>query len=249
MIHAGELKTGNTLITNVRHYESLRQTYQALEQVLTSIRENRTGDLLALDIRHALRYLGEITGEITIGHGCRIHRCDVVGNVVIGDYSSLWGPNLDVTSNGEYQVEIGKFCSIARSVSIQAFNHNYKRATTYFIGKNIFNQRWPGERTGKGNITIGNDVWIGAHSLILTGVTVNHGALIAANSVVTSDVPPYAIVAGSPAKVINYRFPPEVIDRMLELKWWDWPLEKIKANEAFFREDVSIELINSLQDA
>jgi tRNA modification GTPase len=65
MIHAGELKTGDTLITNVRHYESLRQTYEALNQVLVSIHENRTGDLLAFDIRHALRYLGEITGEIT----------------------------------------------------------------------------------------------------------------------------------------------------------------------------------------
>ncbi len=188
----------------------------------------------------------KLTGFVTVGRGCRIYGCEAGGNVIIGDFTSLWGPNLHISSNSIYQVEIGKFCSVGRSVSIQAFNHNYKKATTYFIGKNVFNERWNDERTGKGHIRIGNDVWVGAHSMVLTGVTIGHGALIAANSVVTTDVPPYAIVAGSPAKVIAYRFSAEIIEKMLELKWWDWPLVKIKSNKDFFQDDISIESINRL---
>ena len=81
---------------------------------------------------------------------------------------------------------------------------------------------------------IGHDVWIGANALILPEVTIGDGAVIAAGAVVTRDVPPYAIVGGVPARVIRYRFSPEMIDAFLEIKWWDWPLEKIKENFDLF---------------
>jgi hypothetical protein len=82
--------------------------------------------------------------------------------------------------------------------------------------------------------TIGSDVWIGSNVTVLQGVTVGHGAVIAAGAVVTKDVPPYAIVGGVPAKVIRYRFAPEVVRELLELRWWEWPLERIlEARDVF----------------
>ena len=76
-------------------------------------------------------------------------------------------------------------------------------------------------------ITIGNDVWIGARAMVMDGVEVGDGAIVAANAVVTKDVPPYAIVGGVPAKVIRYRFAPEKIEALQLLQWWSWPLEEI----------------------
>ena len=82
----------------------------------------------------------------------------------------------------------------------------------------------------KGNIIVGNDVWIGYGATLMEGVTVGDGAIIGAMAVVASDVPPYAIVIGNPAKILRYRFPPDRINEMLKLKWWDWQPEKIKEN-------------------
>ena len=82
----------------------------------------------------------------------------------------------------------------------------------------------------KGNIIIGNDVWIGYEAVILSGVTIGDGAIIGTHAVVTKDVPPYTIVGGVPAKPIRKRFNDKTIARLLELKWWDWPEERIKAN-------------------
>ena len=79
----------------------------------------------------------------------------------------------------------------------------------------------------KGNITIGNDVWIGYEAVILSGVTIGDGAIIGTRAVVTKDVPPYTIVGGSPAKVLKKRFSDDIIDKLLKIKWWNWPVEKI----------------------
>ena len=79
----------------------------------------------------------------------------------------------------------------------------------------------------KGNITIGNDVWIGYEAVILSGVTIGDGAIIGTRAVVTKDVPPYAIVGGSPAKVLKKRFSDDIIEKLLKIKWWNWPVEKI----------------------
>ncbi|MBI5191628.1 MAG: CatB-related O-acetyltransferase [Nitrospirae bacterium] len=79
----------------------------------------------------------------------------------------------------------------------------------------------------KGDVVIGNDVWIGQDAMILSGITVGDGAVVAARSVVTRDVPPYAVVAGNPARIIKYRFPDDVIERLSRMKWWDWPHEKV----------------------
>ena len=87
-----------------------------------------------------------------------------------------------------------------------------------------------GHPSCKGDIIIENDVWIGATSTIMSGIKISNGAVVAGGSVVTKDVPPYAIVAGNPAKVVKYRFTEKQIDKLLKISWWDWPEDKIREN-------------------
>jgi virginiamycin A acetyltransferase len=89
------------------------------------------------------------------------------------------------------------------------------------------------------NTTIGNDVWVGFRAMILGGVTIGDGAVIASGSVVFTEVPPYAIVAGNPAKIIRYRFSKEIVERLLRIAWWDWPDEKISENIEWFYKPIN----------
>lgn len=188
-----------------------------------------------------------IKGEIAIGEKAKINHCTLLGKITIGRYTSLWGPNLDIHSIVKAPVTIGNFCSIARNVTFQSFNHNFKKPTSYFIGQNFFNEKWENEKTAKGSICIENDVWIGTHCVILTGVTIGNGAIVAANSVVTKDVPPYGIVAGSPAKLIGFRFEPMIIEKLEALAWWNWSDEKIAKNKVFFETEISEETVMNIK--
>jgi len=127
---------------------------------------------------------------------------------------------------------IGKFCQIASDVTfiMNGANHLTDAVSTYPFA--IFGHGWEGAMEGReypsrGNTVIGNDVWIGYGATIMAGVTIGDGAIIATKSVVTRDVPPYTIVGGNPAQEIRKRFTPEEIERLLELRWWDWPVERI----------------------
>lgn len=95
---------------------------------------------------------------------------------------------------------------------------------------------------------IGNDVWIASSATVISGVKVGDGAVVAAGAVVVRDVPPYAIVAGVPAKVIKYRFDSDVVDRLLELSWWDWDLKRIQAAAPFLQKDLTDEVLGALED-
>jgi acetyltransferase-like isoleucine patch superfamily enzyme len=122
---------------------------------------------------------------------------------------------------------VGSFCSIAGNVSIYTGgNHHYDWVTTYPFGhiyQNIFNSfNGYGHPYSNGDVIIGNDVWIGANVTIMSGITIGDGAVIATNSHVVKNVEPYSIVGGNPAKLIKYRFSPEQIEKLLEIKWWDW---------------------------
>lgn len=130
------------------------------------------------------------------------------------------------------KVTIGKFCSIASNVKIfLGGEHRTDWVTTYPFS-HIFEEaaHIKGHPTDKGDITVGNDVWIGEGALILSGVTIGDGAVIGAMSVVTNNVDPYEIVAGNPAKHIQYRFDEQTIRKLLQIKWWNWSIEKIKGN-------------------
>lgn len=130
---------------------------------------------------------------------------------------------------------IGNYCSIAHNVSFLInLDHNYSYVSTYPIDK--ISSSWKHEcfELNKGQIIIGNDVWIGRNATILDGVCIGNGAIVAANSVVTKNVPPYAIVAGNPAKIVKYRFSEEIIHKLNTIKWWYWDKEKVLQNKGFF---------------
>ena len=176
----------------------------------------------------------ELHGSVTIGERSVIFNSLISGNITIGSNTTLWGPNIQVLAINN-PISIGNFCSIARDVTIQEYFHNHQKNTTYFIGRNIFNEPISDEVSSKGAITIGHDVWIGTGVQIMSGVTIGNGVVIAANSTVTADIPDYAIVGGVPAKIIKYRFDEDKIKSLLELKWWFWSLDEIKQNQDFFK--------------
>jgi acetyltransferase-like isoleucine patch superfamily enzyme len=133
---------------------------------------------------------------------------------------------------GTGSLKVGKFCSIAAGVTIMlSGEHRPDWVTTYpftIIFKNLSNYAYSAKT--KGDVIIGNDVWIGMDVLILSGVTIGDGAVVGAGSVVTKNVEPYAIVAGNPARFIRKRFDQDVIDELLEIKWWDWDVNRISDN-------------------
>lgn len=169
-----------------------------------------------------------VQGRVEIGKNCKIYNTEINGTIKIGNFTSLSGPNIAILS-AINNISIGNFCSIARNVTIQEYNHDYTQFTTYFIRQNLLkSDSFKNEIVSKGEIILENDVWIGAHCVILSGAHISNGAIVAANSVVNGYVPPYAIVAGSPAKIIKYRFDEFKIQKLLETEWWNWDTEKIK---------------------
>lgn len=138
-----------------------------------------------------------------------------------------------IHSNEGKTLHIGKFCSIADGVIVfLGSNHRVDWITTYPFG-HINKSNFPkiqvntGHPISKGDVIIGNDVWVATNATILSGVKIGDGAVIAASSVVTKDVPPYTIVAGNPAKIIRKRFDDETITKLLKIKWWDLNQDKI----------------------
>ena len=166
-------------------------------------------------------------------------------NIVVGEYTYYDDP--DGVENFERNVMyhfpfvgdkliIGRFCAIARGVKfiMNGANHAMAGFSTYPFF--IFGNGWeaaapsPDSFPFKGDTVIGNDVWIGYDALVMPGVQIGDGAIVAARSVVTRDVPPYAIVGGNPATVIRQRFCDDVVAELLRIRWWDWDSAKITRN-------------------
>ena len=125
---------------------------------------------------------------------------------------------------------IGKFCQIASGVRfiMNGANHAMGGISTYPF--EVFGKSWnntPSNDLNKGDTVIGNDVWIGNSATIMPGIKIGHGAIIGTNTLVTKDVAPYTLVGGNPGKLIRNRFDQQTIDFLLELAWWDWPIERI----------------------
>ena len=150
---------------------------------------------------------------------------------------------------------IGKFCSIACGTKFlfNCANHTLKSLSTYTFP--LFYEEWELEKSNitiawdnKGDIVIGNDVWIGYEAVIMAGVHIGDGAIIAARAVVTKDVPPYTIVGGTPAKEIRKRFDAEVIQQLLMLKWWDWSTDEIRQCLPYIAEGKLNELLAIMKE-
>lgn len=165
-------------------------------------------------------------------------------NIIVGDYT--YYDDFENVENFERNVKyhfdfigdkliIGKFCMIASDVKfiMNGANHLSESLTSYPFA--IFGKAWANAMEGKnypnkGDINIGNDVWLGYNSTIMAGVIIGDGAIIATNSTVVKDVAPYSIVGGNPAKEIKKRFSEETISKLLKLQWWNWDVEKITKN-------------------
>jgi acetyltransferase-like isoleucine patch superfamily enzyme len=146
----------------------------------------------------------------------------------IGDWT--YGDPLIVSFGEMAKLKIGRFCSIADgAVILLGGEHRIDWITTYPF--NVFfpwGKSYKGHPKTKGDVVIGNDVWIGREALILSGVKIGNGAVVGARSVVTKDIKPYSIVAGNPAKHIKYRFEESIIPELIDIAWWDWPISKIE---------------------
>ena len=137
---------------------------------------------------------------------------------------------------GPERLIIGRYCAIASGVRfvMPGANHADLGPSTFPFG--IFGPPWDVTMDlvmgapSRGDTVVGNDVWLGYQALVLPGVTIGHGAVVAAASVVASDVPPYAIVGGNPARVIRQRYGDEDVERLLRAAWWDWPVELVTEN-------------------
>ncbi len=158
----------------------------------------------------------------------RIHLAKLVSRhgFVIGAYS-YGRPKVRFPESGR-RLTIGRYCSIADKVEILlGGGHRLDWATTYPFA--AMREHFPGARApadyhaSRGDVVIGHDVWLGSGCMILSGVTVGHGAVVAARAVVSRDVPPYAVVAGNPARVVRTRFDPETVAALVETAWWDLP--------------------------
>ena len=160
-----------------------------------------------------------------------VYRMAKIKGASIGRYSYI-GNDTDVEC-----ADIGQFCSISDHCRIGMGGHTLNHLSTC----PLFTQKAEANRA-----LIGNDVCVGSHVLINGGVTVGNGAVIGAGAVVVKDVPPYAIVGGVPAKVIRYRFSPEIIQRLLELEWWNMDEKMLKENICFFqRDNISLDEVNA----
>lgn len=175
---------------------------------------------------------------------CFLKNVITAPNIFVGDYTYYDDPEAptDFERNNvlfnypEFgdRLIIGKFCAIAAGTKfiMGPANHRTSSVTTYpfAVFGGLWAQRTPphlDQLPRKGDIVIGNDVWIGRESVILPGVKIGDGAVVAAYSVVTGDVPPYGVVGGNPARLIKLRFDQDLIHRLLELKWWDLPGDRL----------------------
>ncbi|MDI1259749.1 CatB-related O-acetyltransferase [Aquabacterium sp.] len=182
-------------------------------------------------------------------------RYGVIGNSKVSFGRFNYGTQyLSIHEWGEgASFSMGSFCSIASNITIfLGGNHRTDWITTFPFG-HVFQEQLggmhiKGHPATKGDVVIGNDVWIGHHSTIMSGVTIGDGAVIGAHAVVIKNVEPYAIVGGNPAKHVRFRFEPEICELLGQFKWWELPVDDIKAIAEKLSAQPTVELLQALID-
>jgi len=191
---------------------------------------------------HILARIDELS---IVGIYCKLYSKSRLYNSKIGDFTYL------ASEASVANCDVGKFCSIGPQAIVGGLGrHPTDWVSTHPVFYSILGQvnitfadtNYYDELP---RTTVGNDVWIGARAIVLDGVSIGDGAIVAAGAVVSRDVAPYAIVGGVPARLIRYRFDDHIVEKLLDLKWWDWPIKKLMNSAHLFRADMSktIELI------
>ncbi|WP_319004339.1 CatB-related O-acetyltransferase [Natrinema amylolyticum] len=176
----------------------------------------------------------QIRGNVKIDEGCTVRS----GSRIRGDITIKRGTVLnDSVEMMGGEITIGKYCAIARNSTFQSRNHKTDWPSMQLsFYKDKIGTPLPTECEP---ICIGNDVWIGTKAIILPGVTIGDGAIVAAGAIVVDDVEPYSLVAGVPASHRKYRFEQPTREKINNISWWDWSEEKISRNEDFFHTDLN----------
>ncbi|QOS11689.1 MULTISPECIES: CatB-related O-acetyltransferase [Haloferax] len=181
-------------------------------------------------------------GDISLGDDVHVGPdCVLNGTVGLGRGTNLNGRN---TLRGT--VDIGRYCAVAPGAEFRSQNHTTANPT---LQLKLYRQVTGDELawTSKGDIDVGSDVWIGSNATVLSGVSIGHGAIVGAGAVVTSDVEPYAVVAGVPAERKKWRFDEHIREELLDTAWWNWSEEKVAENRQFFETDLtSIESVSDV---
>ncbi len=181
--------------------------------------------------------------SVKIGPNVEIINCTAYENVSFAHHSSIRHSTIGrFSSIGRYakitHTDMGSFCAISWDLTINAIQHPVTHLTIhafpYVPQYGLTNHR----KDSINRVKIGHDVWIGANSVIMPGISVGNGAIIAAGAVVTKNVPDYAIVAGVPAKILKYRFDEKTIQELLQIQWWNFDFKVIKANLHLFNSDL-----------
>lgn len=195
-----------------------------------------------------------LSSIVTIGKKVTLNNCTLNYHSRIAEYASIHNSTIDsYTAIGRYSkivhTSIGKYCAISWDTTINALSHPYDHLTINafpyvpYVGNFVKERKQSYQK-----VTIKNDVWIGANSVIMPGITIGNGAIIGAGAVVTKDVPDYAIVVGVPAKVIKYRFSEEIIKKLLELNWWNLDPQLIKKYVEVWQGKFDSESLKKLED-
>lgn len=177
--------------------------------------------------RHLLgRMLKGLPADRTFEERYRPQVLEGPGTLEVGSWT-YWFPSCRFfTWNGDDRITIGSYTSIAAEVRLVCGGEHSAGVSSFPFSLMVGGT----EPIEAASITIGSDVWMATQAMVLGGVTIGHGAVVAARSVVTRDVPPYAVVAGTPARVVRYRFDEETVSRLLSLAWWTWPEDQVRRN-------------------
>lgn len=201
--------------------------------LLSILRHRRQG--AAVSLNQVVLEQSQVERNALILDHALIRHCTIGQYTLIGRYTSM------------YLVHVGPYAGIAEKATVGALPHWPDLPTTHVFPLNhefgfCGARPWPEAPT----TSIGADVWIGAGSTVLAGVRIGNGAIVAAGAVVTKDVADYEVVAGVPARRIRMRFPDEVVQRLVRLRWWDWPPDLIKENIDLFQEPASVATMDEL---
>lgn len=189
-----------------------------------------------------------LAGNVLLQYGTRLLSSNLNssnrGRISIGRFNSINGANISAV---DCHISIGSFCSIAEGSKFLSGGHYKNKLTTYYIHKHVLKNDSINDVCHKGDITVQDDVWIGTNAIILGGITIGRGTIIAAGSVVTKSTKPYSIIGGIPAKIIGMRFEDEIIEKIEKLKWWDWSISQLIANKKLFENEINLTKLNNYE--